>query len=191
MYNYEDFKQSLANHESEEKRRIYEKYIKYFGNKDDIKEEPFYKKYLSKFPPISYMVPIELKDIFNWDLLLSLTAGSFSSKYEFAFKNSEDLPDLLIKVQSGDESIEKSVYSLWSFQILKLYEIYTEEIMNFEILCHEDEDENESIEQERAIRIKKYLNLRSNILNLQEYNDSLDHAKVEIKRFLSKFSLGN
>jgi hypothetical protein len=46
---------------------------------------------------------------------------------------------------------------LWSFQILRLYEIYIEEQMNLQILMNEeDEWEKEALISERQVRLKKW-----------------------------------
>jgi hypothetical protein len=50
----------------------------------------------------------------------------------------------------------KTVSELWSFQILRLYEIYIEEQINLHILMHEDEEEKSALTQEREMRLKKW-----------------------------------
>jgi hypothetical protein len=47
---------------------------------------------------------------------------------------------------------------LWSFQILRLYEIYIEEQMNLQILMNEEDEEwdREALISERQVRIKKW-----------------------------------
>jgi hypothetical protein len=49
---------------------------------------------------------------------------------------------------------------LWSFQILRLYEIYIEEQMNLQILMEEENEdgewEREALISEREVRLKKW-----------------------------------
>ena len=73
-------------------------------------------------------------------------------------KNNPDTDEmeLFIAVKSGDQSVVKTVSELWSFQVLRLYEIYIEEQMNLQILKKEDESESGAIDQERVMRQKKW-----------------------------------
>jgi hypothetical protein len=66
--------------------------------------------------------------------------------------------ELYIAVKSWDQSIVKTVSELWSFQILRLYEIYIEEQMNLQILMNEEEEdwEKEALISERQVRLKKW-----------------------------------
>ncbi|MEI8252342.1 MAG: hypothetical protein WCG25_00995 [bacterium] len=50
----------------------------------------------------------------------------------------------------------KTVSELWSFQVLRLYEIYVEEQMNLHALKAEDENEKNAIDQERSMRINRW-----------------------------------
>ena len=147
--------------EKEDKKEIVEKYEKYFGKIQwDIKDQIWYTDYLSKFPTQSYLTPEDLDDDFDWDILEKLVVGSFSSDYELKQDNKDGGWELYIAVKSWDQSIVKTVSELWSFQILRLYEIYIEEQMNLQILMkEEDEDwesEKEALLSEREVRLKKW-----------------------------------
>ena len=50
----------------------------------------------------------------------------------------------------------KRVSELWSFQIIRLYEIYVEEQMNLQILLKEEENEAEAITGQRHIRLERW-----------------------------------
>jgi hypothetical protein len=65
---------------------------------------------------------------------------------------------LYIAVKSWDQSIVKTVSELWSFQILRLYEIYIEEQMNLQILMNDKEEwwERDALISERQVRVKKW-----------------------------------
>ena len=146
--------------EKEDKKEIVEKYEKYFGKIQwDIKDQIWYTDYLSKFPTQSYLTPEDLEDDFDWDILQKLVIGSFSSDYELK-QDKGEWWELYIAVKSWDQSIVKTVSELWSFQILRLYEIYIEEQMNLQILMNEEsedgESEKEALLSERQVRLKKW-----------------------------------
>jgi len=145
--------------EKEDKKEIVEKYEKYFGKIQwDIKDQIWYTDYLAKFPAQSYLTPEDLDDDFDWDILQKLVIGSFSSDYELKQDDKDGWWELYIAVKSGDQSIVKTVSELWSFQILRLYEIYIEEQMNLQILMNEEEEEweKEALISERQVRLKKW-----------------------------------
>ena len=147
--------------EKEDKKEIVEKYEKYFWKIQwDIKDQIWYTDYLSKFPAQSYLTPEDLEDDFDWDVLEKLVIGSFSSDYELKQEDKDGWWELYIAVKSWDQSIVKTVSELWSFQILRLYEIYIEEQMNLQILMNEEdedwESEKEALISEREVRLKKW-----------------------------------
>lgn len=148
--------------EKEDKKDIVEKYEKYFWKIVwDIKDQIRYKDYLAQFPTQSYLTPEDLEDDFDRDILEKLVIGSFSSDYELKQEDKDWWRELYIAVKSWDQSIVKTVSELWSFQILRLYEIYIEEQMNLQILMNEDESEDwewekEALISERQVRLKKW-----------------------------------
>ena len=85
--------------------------------------------------------------------------SSFSSEYrlERPETDSNEGWRLWIKVTNEEKSIEKSLDELWSFQIYRLYEIYTEEQIKLQVLRAEDEDGWEAINNERYKKIQKSL----------------------------------
>ena len=144
--------------EKEDKKEIVEKYEKYFWKIEwDIKNQIRYTDYLAQFPSQPYLTPEDLEDDVDWDILEKLVVGSFSSDYELKQDKDEWL-ELYIAVKSWDQSIVKTVSELWSFQILRLYEIYIEEQMNLQILMNEDDEEweKEALISERQVRLKKW-----------------------------------
>lgn len=143
--------------EKEDKKQIVEKYEALFGEiQGDIKDQPRFSWYLAKFAPQNYLTPEELEDDFDWDILQKLVLGSFSSDYELKKDEKKKEFELFIAVKSWDQSVVKTVSELWSFQILRLYEIYIEEQINLHILMHEDEEEKSALTQEREMRLKKW-----------------------------------
>ena len=143
-----------------EKKEIIEKYEKNLWEITWwLKEQTWYKNYLINFKPQSYIVPEELENDFDRDLLQQLVIWSFSSDYELKKENWNEKPELYIAVKSWDQSIVKKVSELWSFQIQRLYEIYVEEQLNLEILRSDNTDpewnEKNAIDQERVMRQKR------------------------------------
>ena len=97
---------------------------------------------------------VEKYEKYFWKLVI----GSFSSDYELKQDDKDEKWELYIAVKSWDQSIVKTVSELWSFQILRLYEIYIEEQMNLQILMNEEEEggEKEALLSERQVRLKKW-----------------------------------
>ena len=159
--------------EKEDKKEIVEKYEKIFWKIQwDIKDQVWYTDYLSKFPSQSYVTPEDLDDDFDWDILQKLVIWSFSSDYELKQDDKDGWWELYIAVKSGDQSIVKTVSELWSFQILRLYEIYIEEQMNLQILMNEEdeewESEKEALISEREVRLKKWKAILDTLNRSQE-----------------------
>ncbi|MDR0649968.1 MAG: hypothetical protein LBG59_00740 [Candidatus Peribacteria bacterium] len=121
-----------------------------------MKDQLWFTEYLAKFSVQPYLTPEELEDDFDWDMLQKLVLGSFSSDYELKKDEKKKGFDLFIAVKSGDQSVVKTVSELWSFQILRLYEIYIEEQINLHILMHENEEEKNALTAEREMRLKKW-----------------------------------
>ena len=147
--------------DKEDKKEIIEKYERFFWKIQwDIKDQIWYTDYLSKFWSQDYLTPEDLEDDFDWDILQKLVIGSFSSDYELKQDEKDGNWELYIAVKSWDQSIVKTVSELWSFQILRLYEIYIEEQMNLQILMNEEneewESEKEALISERQVRLKKW-----------------------------------
>ncbi|MDR2189808.1 MAG: hypothetical protein LBP53_01045 [Candidatus Peribacteria bacterium] len=154
LFDFQSFIEELR--EKEDKKQIVEKYETLFGTiQGGIKDQQRFTEYLTKFPFQEYLTPDELEDDFDWDILQKLVLGSFSSDYELKKDDKKKGFDLFIAVKSGDQSVVKTVSELWSFQILRLYEIYIEEQINLHILMHEDEDEKKALTAEREMRLKK------------------------------------
>lgn len=71
LFDFQAFVEELR--EKPEKKQIVEKYEKLFGAiQGDIKDQIWYTEYLTKFEPLPYEIPEELKDDFDRDLLEQL-----------------------------------------------------------------------------------------------------------------------
>lgn len=153
-----DFQAYVAElREKDEKKETVEKFEKLFGPiQGNIQDQNWYREYVSLFAPVEHLVPEEIKDDFDRNLLIQLVAASFSSDGVFDNDTGKDKPDFVISVQSGDQVVVKKVSELWGFQILRLFEIYVEEQMNLQILITEDEKEKEAILAQRESRINRW-----------------------------------
>lgn len=155
LFNFQTFVHDLR--ENSEKKEVIEKYEKFFGPiEGDIEDQVRYKEYVHTFPIVEYLVPEELANDFDRDLLMKLVSSSFSSDGLLEYIDSEEHPEFVISVQSWDQVVVKKISELWGFQILRLYEIYAEEQMNLQILIAEDEKEKEAILAQRWSRFNRW-----------------------------------
>lgn len=158
LFNFQSFIDEMRG--KPDKKEIVEKYEKlYWPIQWDAEDQLWYTEYLSKFSYIPFITPDELGDDFDWALLEKLVTGSFSSDYELKLDEETQKNELYIAVKSWDQSVVKTVSELWSFQMLRLYEIYVEEQMNLQILRAENVEEEQSaqaIDAEREMRLKKW-----------------------------------
>lgn len=144
------------------------KYEELFGSQKGLtlQDQPFYKKYLSLFRiPFKVSVPENISDDFDWDLLFRLIFGSISSSYSLDLKREwkknpqlDPLVQLSITVKSEDKDITRVFDKLWSFQILRLFEIYVLEQLDLAILEKEEEEKDkiEAVEREKVEKLRIY-----------------------------------
>ena len=164
LFSFQNFIEELrSNKEKKKSVEDYEKYVlKDKKIEGDVKDQKWYKEYLSKFVPVpKYHVPEELEDDFDWDLLFQLIAGSFSSEYRWAYNNDKSavqavLPELIVTVTSGGQKIEKRISELWSFQIIRLFEIYCEELMQLTVIAAGTVDEKMAINSEENKKVHAF-----------------------------------
>jgi len=123
-----------------------------------------------------------MEEDFDWNLLQKLILGSMSTNYELANNPETNVPDLLITISDESKSITKNVADLWSFQILRLYEIYVEDHMSAQTLYKEEEDaiqngeaQTNAIKEERDMRLRK----RSAFLATKDRAQLAEQTKVE------------
>ena len=180
LFDYNKFIEDLK--QNDKKKEIVDKYSKYYGpqEKVSIYETAFYKDYLSKFDiPFQLVVPEDLEEEFDWDLLIRLVVGSFSSNYYLMREeNSRQSPPkvyLYITVPRDETHVTKELSELWSFQIIRLFEIYIEEQMNlFSIKQEDDGKDEDSILEEQKMIIKKYKRKIAPIVNLYSLNKEIE-----------------
>ncbi|NVO02999.1 MAG: hypothetical protein HXX09_09905 [Bacteroidetes bacterium] len=161
LFDYKYFIEELRN--NPDKQNIIEEWEKH-SKAQIIFEEPFFE-YLKNFEPIPFKVPTELKKDFDWNLLLQILGATFSSDIAFVFPDLDEnteiteemlIPELSITVNSEKQKVTKLVSELWSFQIMRLMEIFCVELIEIQTLVQTKDPEAEFIEEERKMKIKKY-----------------------------------
>lgn len=192
LFSYESFFNDMKNGDASIKYcETASKYEDTFGCQDGltIQDQSFYKDYLSQFrdedAPFQFMYPEALEGDFDWSLLYKFIFGSFSSAYSFVLDEDwEDNPEgkplvhIVITVHSEGKEVTKTLDELWSFQILRLYEIYVNEQMDLAILREEEEDEEVVMEKERKQRLLTYKKEVSSLLKEVK-------SRLILKRLLS------
>ena len=128
LFDFELYIDSLRQSEDVNKRKMIETYENAFGEMpEDVCKCEFYTRYLQNFDPVTYKVPDLLETVFDYDLLLKLVAGSFSSDYKITdgelYITAESINDETDEVIS----VSKVISELWVFQIHRLFEIYLSE----------------------------------------------------------------
>ena len=142
-------------HDGEEK---FDKLMEGIDENSVIEDMPFYKDYLSKFDVERAFDGYKLKaveeELLSKDdlfLLFRLMFASLSSSYDILYDYKSHSVDISVSVTSGDQSITKKISELWSFQIIRMFEIYIDELINFCIKI--DSNETEYLEDERKLRL--------------------------------------
>ena len=186
LFNFKKFVKALR--ADEEKKDIVEKFEKAYGSLEgkDYTDMPFYTEYLAHFEISDefmdcFKVPDNLANFFDYKLLFQLVAASFSSEYMLMNIDETNQERLRISVVSGNQSVVKDLDELWSFQILRLFEIYFEEQMNLAVLSSQSEEESSAIACERAVRLMAFAKLivrqnkdRAKTTRREENNRELD-----------------
>lgn len=143
-------------HDGEEK---FKKFIEGLNEHSTIEDTTFYKEYLSKFEVERAFDDFNLTDV--EDVLLSkddlfmlfrLIVASFSSSYDILYDKQSKTIDLSISVKSSEQFITKKISELWSFQIMKMFDIYVNEQIELSIEDY-DPEELEEFKDQRKIRL--------------------------------------
>lgn len=160
--------------ESEKNHDSIVNYGKVYESLEDtaLEDTTFFKDYLSKFDISCFEIkpPEDLEDDFDYELLVRLIVASFSSDYVLSLDETwKDNPNVsadpitnvsvFVKTDSGKQ--HKDLQELWSFQILRLFEIYLiEQIGLATLYAEEKEEEDEEIAsgvpEARQLRLRTY-----------------------------------
>lgn len=151
LFNYDRFAQK--NNKDKKEDNCIKEYEQMYciGRGSIIEQHPFYREYLSKFDTCFELVTpddVEMEP-HEWDLLIRLVMGSFSSSYYLELDEEWKLiPSDKIKVhlrictKSEGEPITKLVEELFTFQIERLFEIYVQEQIKLQILKNKQDVKN-------------------------------------------------
>jgi hypothetical protein len=162
IYDYKTFVEELT--EKTNGPEIIKKYTEIYGSFPETLEECAFFEYLNSFNEIKYQIPTEIADSYDWGILLKLIAASFSSDYWFTYENDDNCPELYISVKSGDTSALKKVSELWSFQILRLFEIYFKEQFELQLLTP-PESESTGLCKDKQMKLDAYREKQTKVLN--------------------------
>ena len=163
-------------HDGEEK---FKKFIEGLNDNSTIEDMPFYKDYLTKFEVERAFDDFNLTDV--EDVLLSkddlfmlfrLIVASFSSSYDILYDKQSKTIDLSISVKSSEQFITKKISELWSFQIMKMFDIYINEQIELSIEDY-DPEELEEFKDQRKIRLMIFEKKVRQIHDLQGTDETL------------------
>ena len=175
----------LERQKDEGKKKRFEKVLEGIGKDSVVEDLPFYKTYLSRFDVELAFDGCKLAaeggdTMATRDDLLMLyrfVAASFSSSYDFVYNEENQSVDLQITVESGDARLTKTIDGLFSFQIVRLFEIYLNEQIDLFALQNDDDEDPEAAWQERKVKLllfeKKVRQLRD-LQGSKEIRSDLD-----------------
>jgi len=189
-FDFKTFVEEL--HQNDKKKEMLEKYEHLFGCLDAAKfeDQPFFKQYLSSFEIPAELtnnlaVNEKLAQDFDFGLLLCLVASSFSSEYSLTYDEQDGKIHLNISVTCGEQSLTKDLYSLWSFQIQKLYEIYIIEQMDLAVLATEDEQTEKDIKKERDTHLRLFTEKVESLNHIMDLHTAYQELKSEYEKLVS------
>ena len=157
----------------------FDKLLEGFNVDSVVEDMPFYEEYLSKFDVEQafdgYQLVAEAEDLASRDdlyLLFRLIVASLSSSYDILYDKPSNSIDFSVTVTSGEQTITKRVAELWSFQIVRMFEIYLDELVEFSIGDF-NPAEIESFDTERKMRLMVFEKKVRQIRNLQDSDEVL------------------
>ena len=177
LFNFQNIIEELKEkHDGEEK---FEKFIEGIDEDSIIEDMPFYKNYLSKFDVEQafdgFNLPAVEKELLSKDdlfLLFRLILASFSSSYDILYDKLSNSIDFSVTVTTSAQSITKKISELWSFQIIRLFEIYMNEQIELSIEDY-DSDELEEFEDKRKMILMVYKKKIRQLRDLQGTKETL------------------
>jgi hypothetical protein len=149
-----------------------------------IEKYPFFG-YLSSYFPVRHKVPPDMENDFDWDLLCSLVAASFSSAYAFRFETDASLPELYVNIESGDGSGMAKISDLSRSQIKAIMFICYKEQIQMQITLDQDNDKAVGVMFRRGAQYAKYMDIRKMV----EIEIFRRMKLTELHLFLSKSNL--
>lgn len=158
----------MEKHAGEEK---FDRLIEGTDENSVIEDMSFYKDYLSQFDVVQafdgFNLTAEEESLLSRDdlyMMFRLVFASFSSTYKIIYDKPSNAVDLSITVESDEKSITRNIADLNSSQIKRLFEIYVNELFDFNTEDF-DPDEIESIGAHRKERLTAF---KSNVRELRD-----------------------
>lgn len=186
MFDFNTFRFSL--YDNPDEVIMIQNYEKNFGRLPDvIYESHFYKEYISRFcipKGLIYNVPEAIEADFDFILLLQLGLASFSSDTNLVI--CDDKLEMQVCVESKELKITKNISSLSGLQVLKLFHIWTKEILRDELNIMEDKILEAHIRNERLKRIARFENMLPQILHNYEVAKFANSLNKLLEDILSK-----
>lgn len=165
IFSYKDFILKIEKSSDRKDKIVYDAWLKCGGGY--ILEEASFYKYISQFKPFKYKAPDFLSEN-EKDLLLMLICSSFSCNYEFVISSPDEedpIPELFVAVESGGQSIVKSMSELYLHQFEKLFQILISEVINLESLSLDSWEPLNTLPNFRKEYLERYNSRRLKIEN--------------------------
>ena len=152
---------------SEEYKEIYSIYLKIYSKKENIKDEFFYKKFLSKYhtKDVVFKQPLEAYE-YDWDLILKLVISNNVFDYSINYENI-GVPELVLIMQNNYTITPRPIHSFFSLQLHNLIKILLHDWLRLSILY--DTDAKTEITDYQIKRLQKWNNYLKNKLAIK-YN---------------------
>jgi hypothetical protein len=175
LFDFNDFIEELRG--IPEKSPVVELFEFNFGKiEGSIFDQNWYQNYVTRFSSISYELPEEIQNDFDWNLLLQLASASFSNDCHVKLYEDNEA-HVLITVNQGEVSITKDIRELSGVQVYKLFCIYVEEQMFLQNLMI-DEEEKIAINFQRDAKLLAWNQQLS--LKMPMANDNYLDAMVRL-----------
>ena len=134
-----------------------------------LKELPFYKEYLRYFDlnGIRFQLPL-FSGIFDFDLLIKLIAGSHSNNYDLVFTENGNIR-VVINVSTEYKTIQKNLDELELPQIARMYNIYLNEFIEYELLQNDNSLEKNILLEYKKMNLSRFYTKKSKIIKTEFY----------------------
>lgn len=170
-----DFLSFLENHPDHQKKEIIKRYKDALGGTipDSLEEQPWYVDYVGRFSlPGPYKIPESLSDDFDWNLLVRLSAASFSTNAQLKWDELSSKLELILGVENAGIQVTKKVSELLAFQVQNLFNIFAEEQVNLYNYIQEDEKQAGEILHQRRLKLTQWELTIKKLINVLPDNSS-------------------
>lgn len=161
------------------KTEIIKKYKDIFGICPDVRNCDWYTDYVKKFQlgTIQFNCGNQSLDTYDYNLLSELVFASLSN--DFSFKIENGLFEVYISIDNDDLKVTRKISELYSFQIIRLLEIYIEEQITLSVLSYENVSERKEILDAREKRFRLFIE-RKEVIQLH-FNSIDFHKEISVR----------